>query len=77
MYRLQIRQLVVVRVDAHAKEQPRVPPVHYLQRAKLDEVGLVLLIARGDEAVDLGWWRVWLVGRVGILGQRGQGVLRL
>ena len=53
MYRFQIRQLVVVRVDAHAEEEACVAPVDDLQRAEFDEVGLVLLVSGGDEAVDL------------------------
>ena len=53
MYRLQIRQLVVVCVDAHAEEEACVPPVDYLERAELDEIGLVLLVSGSDEAVDL------------------------
>jgi hypothetical protein len=50
---LEIGELVVVGVDAGAKEEPRVPPVDELVVAELDEVGLVFLVARGDEAVDL------------------------
>lgn len=65
--RLEKRELVVVGVDARAKEEARVPPVDYLVVAELDEVGLVFLVARGDEAVDLGgddvrggsWFRGW------------------
>lgn len=53
MYRLQISQLVVVCVDAHAEEETRVPPVDYLERAELDKVGLVLLVSGSDEAVNL------------------------
>jgi len=53
MYSLQIRQLVIVGVDADAEEESRIAPVDDLQRAKFDEVGLVFLIAGGDEAVDL------------------------
>ena len=53
MYGLQIRQLVVVGVDAHAEEEARVAPVDYFRGAELDEVGLVLLIAGSDQAVDL------------------------
>jgi hypothetical protein len=58
MYRLQIRQLIIIRIDAGAKEQPRISSVHNLGHvSKLDEVGLVLLVSRGNEAVDLhvGW----------------------
>ena len=53
---LEVGELVVVGVDARAEEEPRVPPVDELVVAELDEVGLVLLVARGDEAVDLGRW---------------------
>lgn len=49
----EVGQLVVVGVDAGAEEQARVPPVDDLVVAKLDKVGLVLLIAGSDEAVDL------------------------
>ncbi len=62
VYSLEVRELVVVRVDAGAEEEPGIPPVNYLGGvAELDEVGLVLLVAGGDEAVDL-------VGRKGELG---------
>jgi hypothetical protein len=54
MYRLQIRQLVVVCVDAGAEEEAGIAAVHDLGHvAELDEVGLVFLVARGDQAVDL------------------------
>lgn len=56
MYRLQIRQLVIIRIHARAEEQARVPPVDDLGgAAEFDEVGLVLLVARGDEAVDFAF----------------------
>lgn len=51
--RLQVRQLVVVGVDARAEEKPRVPPVHDLVVPELHEVRLVLLVSRRYEAVDL------------------------
>jgi hypothetical protein len=51
--RLEVGELVVVGVDARAEEEPRVAPVDELVVAELDEVGLVLLVAGGDEAVDL------------------------
>jgi len=54
----QVRQLVVVGVDAGAEEEAGVAPVDDAVCAELDEVGLVLLVAGGDEAVDL-------VGRLG------------
>jgi hypothetical protein len=53
---LEVGQLVVVGVDAGAKEEAGVPPVHNLVVAELYKVGLVLLIARGYEAVDLYVW---------------------
>lgn len=55
MYRLEVGQLVVVGVDARAEEEPRVPPVDDLHAAELDEVGLVLLVARGDQPVDFAF----------------------
>lgn len=51
--RLQVRQLVVVGVDARAEEKPRVPPVHDLVVPELHEVRLVLLVSGRYEAVDL------------------------
>jgi SpoU rRNA methylase family enzyme len=57
VYRLEVRQLVIVRVDAGAEEEAGVPAVYDLGHvAELDEVGLVLLIAGRNEAVDL-WAR--------------------
>ena len=54
VYSLQVCELVIIRIDASAEEQPCVPPVHNLGHvAELDKVGLVLLVAGGDEAVDL------------------------
>ena len=46
-------QFIVVGVDAGAEEQARIPPVDDLVVAELDKVTLVLLVARGDKAVDL------------------------
>ena len=57
MYSLQIRQLVIVGVHADAEEQTGVSTIDDLERAKLDEIGLVFLIPRGDQAVDLE--RLW------------------
>lgn len=45
-------ELIVVCVDAGAEEEARVAAVDDLVVAELDKVGLVLLVARGDEAVD-------------------------
>jgi hypothetical protein len=54
VYRLEVRQLVIVGVDACAEEEACVPPVHNLGHvAEFDKVGLVFLVAWGDEAVDL------------------------
>ena len=44
---LEVGELVVVGVDAGAEEQAGVAPVDDLVVAELDEVGLVLLVARG------------------------------
>jgi len=53
MYRLQIRKLVIVRVDACTEEEACVAAVDDLVVAELDEIGLVLLVAGRYEAVDL------------------------
>jgi len=54
MYSLKIGQLVVVGVDAGAKEQASVTTVDNLGRAsELDKIGLVFLISWCNEAVDL------------------------
>lgn len=53
MYRLQISQLIIVIGYASAEEQARISSVDDLATtAKLHEVGLVFLVAGGDEAVD-------------------------
>ena len=49
----QIRQLAVVRVNADAEEEPGVAAIYDLQRAELNKIRLVLLVAGGDEAVNL------------------------
>ena len=54
MYGLQVRQLVIVGVHANAEKQAGVAAVDDLEGTELDEVGLVLLVARRDQAVDLG-----------------------
>jgi hypothetical protein len=48
VYRFQVRQLVIVCINARAEEEACVPPVDDLVVAELDEVGLVFLIAGGD-----------------------------
>ena len=51
----QVRQLVVIGVDADTEEQPRVSAVDDLgAAAELDEIGLVFLVSGCDEAMDLG-----------------------
>jgi len=55
VYGLQIRKLVIIRIDAHAEEEAGVAAVDNLVVAELDKVALVLLVARGDEAVDFAF----------------------
>ena len=56
VYSLQVRQLVVIRIYASAEEESRISPVYNLTAAtELDEVGLVLLVARRYEAVDFAF----------------------
>lgn len=45
-------QLVIVGIDASAEEETGVSSIDNLVVAKLDKVGLVFLVPRGDEAVD-------------------------
>lgn len=51
MNSFQIRQLIIIRVDADTKEQPRIPPINNLERAEFDKVGLMLLISRRNQAM--------------------------
>jgi len=61
---LQIRQLVVICVDTCAEEEAGVPAVYDLGHiAEFDEVGLVFLVARGYEAVDLCTWSIGVFER--------------
>lgn len=54
MHRLEIGQLVIGGIDAHAEEQPRVSPIYNLRAPlELDEIRLVFLVSRGDQAMDL------------------------
>lgn len=51
---LEVGELVVVGVDACTEEQPCVSAIHDLGSIpELDKVGLVLLVARRNQAVDL------------------------
>ncbi len=68
MYRLQIRQLIIIGVHARAEEEPCVAPVYHFGAApEFDEVGLVLLVARSDEAVDFAFEADFLVVGVGVV----------
>jgi len=68
MYGLQVGEFIVVGVDAGAEEEARVAPVDDFGAApELDEVGLVLLVARGDEAVDLAFEFDFVVVGVGVV----------
>lgn len=53
--RLEVSELVVVCIDASAEEEPRVAAVDDLGVSEFDKVGLVFLVARGDEAVDFAF----------------------
>jgi hypothetical protein len=54
MDRLQIRQLAIVRIHTNAEKETGISTVHNLGAAlELDEIGLILLIAGSDKAVDL------------------------
>ena len=51
---LEVGELVIIGIDTGTEEETGVAAVHDLgSLAELDEVGLVFLVARGDEAVDL------------------------
>jgi hypothetical protein len=68
VYSLQICQAIVIGVHTCAEEESRVAAIDYLATtAKLDEVGLVFLIARGDEAVDFTLEFDLLVVGVGVI----------
>ncbi len=75
MYGLEIRELVIVGVDADAEEEAGVAAVDDFEGAEFDKVGLVFLVAGRDEAVDLeggkGVWGVRL-GGVGGIGEGGR-----
>jgi hypothetical protein len=70
VYRLKVCELVVVCINACAEEETSVSAINNLGHvAKFDKVGLVLLIAGRDEAVDLCAWSArgrswtWVCGR--------------
>lgn len=70
---LEVCELVVVCVDADAEEEAGVAAVDDLVLAELDKVGLVLLVAGRDEAVDLALdLDLFLVAEGGVpLGETG------
>lgn len=53
MNRLQVREFIIIRIDAHAEKKTGVAPVDDFQAAEFDKVGLMLLVTGSDEAVDL------------------------
>lgn len=56
MYRLQIRQLIIIRIDARAEEESSIASVNdFGGAAEFDKVGLVFLVAGCDEAVDFAF----------------------
>ena len=70
---LKVAELVVVDVYGDGKEKASVPPVDELVVVVLDEVG-VLLVAGGDEAVDLALDPDLLCLRAGARGGRWRNV---
>lgn len=62
---LEVGEFVVVGVDAGAEEEAGVAAVDDLIISELDKIGLVLLIAGGDEAVDFAFELDLLVVAVG------------
>jgi len=52
---LEVCQLIIIRVDAGAEKEPRVPSVHNLVIPVLDKVGLVLLVPRRNQSVHLAF----------------------
>jgi len=52
VYGLQIGELVIIRIDADAEEETCISPINDPHTPELDKVGLMLLVARGDQAVD-------------------------
>lgn len=56
MYSLQVRQFVIVRIDASTEEETGVSTVHDLGHvAELDKIGLVFLVSRRNETMHLSW----------------------
>lgn len=53
MYSLQICQFVIIRIDAGAKEQACISSTDNLIVPELDEIGLVFLVSRRYQAMDL------------------------
>lgn len=54
MYGLEVCELIIVGVDASAKEEAGIAAIYdFGGTAKLDKVGLVLLVSRSYKTVDL------------------------
>lgn len=75
---LEVSELVVVCVDAGAEEEAGVAAVDNLVVAEFDKVGLVLLVAGGDEAVNFALELDLLVVAIGGVpfGQTGLSSLK-
>jgi len=54
MNRFKICQFIVIRIDADAEKESGVSTIDdFCTAFELDEIGLVFLVSRSDEAVDL------------------------
>lgn len=53
MNSFKVGELVIIGVNACAKEEPCISPIDNLVVAELDEVGLVFLVARCYKAMNL------------------------
>lgn len=53
VYSLEVRELIIIRIDAHAEEQPRISPIHHAVLPELHEIRLVLLVPRRNQSVHL------------------------
>lgn len=58
---LKVGKLVIICVDTGAEEEARVAAVDDFVVSEFDEVGLVLLVAGGNEAVDFAFELYFLV----------------
>ena len=68
VYGLQVCQFIIIRVNARTEEEAGIATVDDLAAAaELDEVRLVLLVARSDKAVDLAFELDLFFVRVGVV----------